>query len=246
MATNNGKPAEKAPAQPVTHVKRGSEDPEERIESAIGRTEQFIFKHGKTLITVLLVVVVAIGGWMAYKHLYQVKRAEKAGAMMFVAQQNLAEEMYEVALNGDGNYAGFLDVISSYGSTPEGNIAKHYAGECYARLGQWEDAIHYLKMYKHTDGVPNAIVNAQNYGLQGDAYVQMGDWTKAVEMYSKAVQEGANSYTSPMYLKKMGMAYMASGKAADADNAFQRILDEYPMSMEARDIEKYMGEAGQM
>lgn len=246
MATKKGNPAEKASVKPVTHAKKGTEDPEERIEGAIGRTEEFLIKNGKTLLTIVFVIVIAVGGWMAYKHLYQANRAEKAGAMMFVAQQNLAEGMYEVALNGDGNYAGFLDVVSSYGSTPQGNIARHYAGECYARLEQWEDALHYLQQYKHTKGVPNSIVNAQNYGLQGDIYVQMGNNDKAAELYEKAASTDKNSYTSPLYLKKLGLVYIASGKAAQADEAFQRILDEYPASMEARDIEKYMGQASQL
>lgn len=238
MAAQKGKPA----AQP----KKGAENVEEKMDNAIGRTEQYLYNNGKKLLTVLLVVVLVIGGYMWYKYLYQTGRTEKASEMMFVAQQNLAEEMYEIALAGDGMNAGFLDVISKYGSTPQGNIANHYAGECYAKLGLYEDALRHLEQYKQTKGVPNAIVNAQNYGLRGDIYVQLEQTDKAAEMFAKAVKAGDNTYTSPMYLKKLGQANMALGRKQEAMDAFQRILDEYPMSMEARDTEKFMGAIGQM
>lgn len=44
---------------------------------------------------------------------------------------------FELALVGDENGAGFLDVIEKYGSTPSGNLAKHYAGICYLRQATW-------------------------------------------------------------------------------------------------------------
>lgn len=238
MATKNTKTAEQA--------KHGAEAAEERMDSAIGRTEQFIYNNGKTLLTVLIVVVLLIGGYFAYKHLYVAGRADKASAAMFVAQQNLAEEMYEAALNGDGNNFGFLEVIAQYSSTPQANLAKHYAGECYVKLGDLDSALDYLNQYKEVKGIPAAVINAQNLGLQGDVYVQKGDFAKAVEMYAKAVKAGSDPLTSPYYLRKMGMAYMSAGKSTEANDAFQRILDEYPQSMEAREIEKYIGAAGQI
>lgn len=242
MATQKAK----ASTKPAAQAKHGHEDPEERVGNAIGRTEQFIYKNGKTLITILLVIVLLIGGYFAYTHLYQAGRADKASAAMFVAQQNLAQEMYEVALNGDGNQLGFLDVIAQYGPTPQGNLARHYAGECYVKLGDYDSALDYLTRYKEVKGVPAALVNAQNLGLRGDIYVQKGDLPKAIEMYSKAVKAGEDPLTSPYYLKKLGLACISANKAAEANEAFQRVLDEYPQSMEARDIEKYMGVAGQM
>lgn len=238
MATKNTKPA--------ANAHKGTEDPEEKMDSAIGRAEQFIYNNGKTLLTVLAVIVLVVGGYFAYKHLYLANRSEKASAMMYVAQQNMAQEMYEVALNGDGNQAGFLDVISQYGSTPQGNVARFYAGECYMKLGEFDSALEYLAQYKETKGVPNAIANGMNYGLQGDVYAQKGDLAKAIEMYGKAVKAGADSFSSPMYLKKIGMANLSLGKGAEAMEAFQRVLDEYPLSLEARDVEKYMGAAGQL
>lgn len=227
-------------------VKKAKEDPEERVESAIGKLEQFIYKNGKSLLTILFVIVLVIGGYFAYKHLYQAGRADKASAAMFVAQQNLQQELFDAALNGDGNNPGFLDVIAQFGSTPQGNVAKHYAGMCHMHLGDLDAALDYLGRYKHVEGVPASVVNAQNWGLRGDIYVQKTDFENAVRMYAKAIEVSDNSFTAPYYLKKMGLAYMEEGKADDATAAFQRVIDEFPSSMEARDVEKFMGAAGQM
>lgn len=223
-----------------------TEDPEERIESALSRTEEFLHNNGRTLLIVAAVLVLAIGGWFAYKHLYVAKRAEKAAAAMYVAQQNFAQELWDVALDGDGNNIGFLDVISNYGNTPEANLAKHYAGVSYLKKGDADNALNYLEQYKPTDGVPNAIVNAQNMGLQGDIMLDKGDFAAAAELYGKAVKVGNDPYTSPMYLNKMGLALVAGGRTAEAIEAYQRILDDYPMSAEAREAEKHIGAAEQL
>ncbi len=223
-----------------------TEDPEERIESALSQTEEFLHKHGRTLLVVLAVIVLVIGGWFAYKHLYQAKRAEKAATAMYVAQQNFAQQLWDAALEGDGNNIGFLDVIANYGNTPEANLAKHYAGVSYLMRGEQDNALDYLAQYKPTDGVPNAIVNAQNYGLQGDIRMDKGDFAAATELYAKAIKAGNDPYTTPMYLKKMGVALVAAERPTEAVEAYQRILDDYPMSMEAREIEKYIGAAEQL
>ena len=144
-------------------------DPEIAIESALGRTEEFFMRNGKLLLTILAVIIVVVGGYFGYKYLYIGPRAEKAGAAMFAAEQQFAVDSFALALNGDGSTEGFLQIIDKYGNTPQGNIARHYAGVCYLRLGDYESALSYLGQYKATEGAPNTVINAQNLGLQGDA-----------------------------------------------------------------------------
>ena len=222
--------------------KNTNQDPEVAIEAALGKTEMFLQKNGRMLLIVLGIIAIVIGGYFGYKYLYVAHRAEKAGSMMFVAEQQFAIDSFALALNGDGNNAGFLDVIAKYGSTPQGNIASHYAGICYLQLGELDNALKYLGRYKMTDGAPNTIINAQNYGLQGDIFVQKGEYDKAIEKYTKAIEVGDNSFSAPYYLKKLAIVYHETGKNKEAVAALQRIADEYASSMEARDVEKYIGE----
>ena len=209
--------------------KSQTEDPEVAIQSAIGRVEGFIMNNGRSLLTALIVVVVVVGGFFGYKYLISGPRAEKAAAMMFVAEQQFA-------------VAGFLEVIDRYGSTDEGNLARHYAGICYLRLGEYQQALDYLKEYSaSTKSVPEALLAAQNCGLQGDAYAQLENYAEAVRMYEKAVAASDNSLSAPYYLKKAGGVYEKLGDYAKALAAYERISDDYPASMEARDIQKYIG-----
>ena len=148
---------------------------------------------------------------------------------------------YELALNGDANGAGFLDVIDQYGSTPSGNLAKHYAGICYLKSGDVEQAALYLAKFSPVKGLPGALINAQNYGLQGDVAVEQGNYAAAVKFYEKAVKAADNNMTAPLYLRKAGLAEKAQGNNERAAALFQRILDNYPSSMEAREAEKLLG-----
>ena len=45
---------------------------------------------------------------------------------------------------------------------------------------------------------------------------------------------------SPVYLKKAGILFETKGQAADAEKMYLQIKNDYPKSMEAGDIDKYL------
>ena len=218
---------------------------QETLGSAMNKTELFFERNGRTMSYVLLGVIVLAALVFGYRSLVSGPRVEKAAEMISEAQYRFEAETpdYELALNGDANGAGFLDVVRQYGSTPAGNLAKHYAGICYLRLGDLDNAAEYLAKYSPVGGLPGSILNAQNLGLQGDVAVERGDYAAAVKFYEKAVKASDNNLTAPMYLRKAGMAETAQGNAAAAAALFQRIIDDYPSSYDAREAEKLLGAA---
>ena len=53
-----------------------------------------------------------------------------------IRQKNiLKSDSLNLALNGDGNYLGFIDIAKSYKFTKTGNLANYGAGICYLHLG---------------------------------------------------------------------------------------------------------------
>ena len=217
------------------------------LGQAMNRTEAFFEQNGRKFIYIFLGLLILAALVFGYRSLIVAPRAEKAAEMIAEAQARFEAETpdFTLALEGDANGAGFLDVIDQYGSTPSGNLAKHYAGICYLKSGDLENAALYLAKFSPVKGLPGALVNAQNYGLQGDVAVEQGDYAAAVKFYEKAIAAADNNMTAPLYLRKAGLAEKAQGNNAGAAAYFQRILDTYPSSMEAREAEKLLGSINQ-
>lgn len=216
---------------------------QETLGEAMNRTELFFENNGRKLTYVFLALLAAAALVFGYRALIMQPRAEKAAEMIAEAQTRFEAENpdYELALSGDANGAGFLDVVDQYGSTPSGNLAKHYAGICYLRQGDLENAAAYLAKFSPVKGIPGAIINAQNYGLQGDVAVEQGNYAAAVKFYDKAVKAADNNLTTPMYLRKAALAEQAQGNTKRAAELYERILASYPASMDAREAEKLLG-----
>lgn len=216
---------------------------QESLGEAMNKTELFLEKNGRTMSYVIVALFLLAALIYGYRALIVAPRAEKAAAMIAQAQSLFESETpdYELALAGDANGAGFLDVVEQFGGTPSGNLAKHYAGICYLRLGDLEQAAAYLAKFSPVSGIPGAIVNAQNYGLQGDVAVEQQNYAQAVKFYNKAVKASDNNLTAPMYLRKAALAEQAQGNKAAAAALLERILASYPSSMEAREAEKLLG-----
>ena len=216
---------------------------EAAVAEAVSKTEQFFQQNGKKVVlAVIAVVALAVAGYL-YKSLVIDANAEKASELIIEAQNRFGVETpdFALALNGDENGAGFLDVVEQYGSTASGNIAKHYAGICYLRLGDLENADKYLAMYKPVNKLGAEVVNAQNLGLRGDIAVENGDYEAAVALYKKAVAASANIYTAPLYLYKQIVVFAALGNKAEAQKCFDTIQAKYPVSAELREAEKVLG-----
>ncbi len=215
----------------------------EALGEAMNKTERFFEENGRKMSYIFLGLLALAAVIYGYRALVSQPRAQKAAELIAEAQARFDAQTpdYALALNGDDNGAGFLDVIEQYGSTPSGNLAKHYAGICYLKQGDLEQAAALLAAFKPVKGLPGAIVNAQNYGLQGDVAVERDDYKSALSFYEQAVKAADNNLTAPMYLRKAGLAAQAAGETERAAAYYQRIMDEYPASMDARDAEKLLG-----
>lgn len=216
---------------------------EAAVVEAVSKTEQFFQQNGKNVVIALVVVVLLVVGGYLYKSLVIDSNEQKASEMIVEAQDRFAGENpdFALALNGDENGAGFLEVAEQYGSTAAGNIANHYAGICYLRLGDLENAEKYLAQYDAVDELAGEVVNAQNLGLRGDIAVDKGEYEAAVALYKKAVAASENIFTAPLYLYKQVLAYAALGNKAEAQKCFEALQSNYPMSAEVRDAEKVLG-----
>jgi tetratricopeptide (TPR) repeat protein len=205
------------------------------VEQTLTKTEQFLEQNYKSLIYGLGVIIVLVGLFWLSK-IYLNKRNDEAQSQMYMAQRYLQMDSLKLALNGDGNYLGFLDIIKDYKHTYSGNLARYCAGICYLHLGQYQEALDYLGKYSKYD----KIISSLAIGAMGDAYVELGELDKGVANYIEAADYASNQFSTPIFLMKAGGIYEMTKKYDAALKMYTRIKDEYPESSEGAAIDKYI------
>jgi tetratricopeptide (TPR) repeat protein len=211
----------------------------ETIEETLSRTEQFIEKNQKILSYIVIGILVVVAGYMGVKRYYILPHRIEAQSQMFGAVNYFERDSFNLALNGDGSFLGFNDIIDEYGSTPAGNLAHYYAGISNLRLGNFDEAISQLQSFSSDD----LMISTMALGAIGDAYSELNDNEEAVSYYVKAVENNPNDFTTPIFLFKAGLMYEILGDWENALKYYKRIETEYPKSKEARDIQKYITRA---
>lgn len=211
----------------------------EAVEHALSRTEQYIEENKKSLTIIVAVIIVVVGGYVLYNRLILQPRENDAQSQIYRAEQYFEADSLVLALEGDGDALGFIDIIDEYSMTKTANLAEYYAGICYLRLGEFEDAIEHLKQFDSND----KLVSVVALGALGDAYVEIGDYQEAISFFEKAADKNKNDLTSAIYLKKAGLVYEALEDYKKAIASYEKIKKQYPDSDEARDIDKYIAAA---
>lgn len=215
-------------------TKNNSQEPEINVGEAISQTEQFFDKYKKVIIYSLsaLVVIIALG--LLYKQFVMIPKEKEAVNQTFKAEQYFRNNEFEMALNGDGNAYGFKQIIDEYGAKA-GDAVYFYAGVCELQLGNYKDAMGYLKKYNGTD----PIIYARALACIGDAHSGMGEYKEAAAEYEKAAAH-ADNVLAAGYLLKAGTVYEELGENAKALKMYEQIRDKYPQSYESFDISKYI------
>jgi len=209
------------------------------VEEALGRSEQFIEKNQKLITIIVGALILIVLGYFGFQKFYLAPREKEAQSEMFMAQKYFEQDSLKLALDGDGNYLGFLNIIDDYSMTKAANLSHYYAGMIYLKKGDFNNAIEQLKKFKSDD----EFIGPMATGAIGDAYMEQNNTEKAIEYYLKAADQKKNDLTSPQFLLKAGWACETAGKYDKAIEAYEMIQKEYTKSMENRDIEKYIARA---
>ena len=210
------------------------------VEDALTQSEAFLVKYKNAIIGGVVAVIIIVAGFIMYKNLYAEPREEKAQAALFKGQEYFEQDAYEQALNGDSiGYTGFLKVADEYSGTKAANLAKAYAGICYAQLGKYEEAVKMLDSFNGKD----QMVAPAILGAAGNCYAQLGQLDKAASTLLSAADKADNNTLSPIFLIQAGEILVKQGKYDDAVNAYTKIKDKYFQSYQAMDIDKYIEQA---
>lgn len=217
-------------------AKQTQPDSFEGIEHALTRTERYIEDNSKIISYVILGIIALVLIVMGTKRFYLTPMEEEAAGQMFMAEKFFEKDSFQLALNGYGTYPGFLQITEDYRLTKAANLADYYAGICYLKLGEFENAIDHLESFKTKD----LLLGAAKHSAIGDAYVELGQFGKAVKAYQVAIDDFSNGYSTPMIIMKTALVFEQMEDYRNANRAYLQIKRDYPESEEARDIQKYI------
>lgn len=203
------------------------------------KVEHFYHNYKKQINIALIAVAACILGYIGFKMYYLEPKEKEAQSVMFNAQTWFEKDSFDLALKGQGEIPGFESIAEEYGLTKAGNLAHYYAGICFMRKGEFQNAIDHLDHFSSD----NKLVGPLAEGLKGDAYVELNELEKGAKHYMKAAGMSKNKLTAPMFLKKAGMVYEDLKKYEDAIDAYEKIKKDYMEATEGQDIDKFIARA---
>lgn len=220
----------------MTKKKTEQVDNLQELESALTKTEQFIEDNQKIISYVVGAILLVVGGYLGFNKFYLQPKEDEAVSQMFMAENYFEKDSFNLAINGDGNYLGFLDIIDDYGITKAANRANYYTGVSYLHLGQYEEALDYLNSFKTDDLLLAPVAE----GAKGDAYRELGDSDSALKQYKKAYSASDNEITTPIYMMKAAQLLESMDELEDALALYKDIKAKYPTSTEGTNAERYI------
>ncbi len=206
----------------------------EVIQEKLVGVEHWIEKNPKLIIGIVGAITLIVGGFFGYRY-YVGNQDVLAQKEMFQAVRYFEADSLNLALNGDGNNLGFLQIVDDYGLTQAGNLANFYAGAIYLKQGKFPLAIFHLDNFSADD----LLVQARAYSLIGDAYMEQKGFENAAKYYEKAAGYKPNKEFTPTYLMKAALAYEKLNNAEKAKAVYQTIIDTYWESSEVQNAKKF-------
>ena len=214
----------------------------ENIET-VSKTQAFIDKYKKHIVYAVLAIIVLAALVIGYMQFIRNPRIQKANEALAKCETYFQADNYDKALNGDGQGCiGLLKVADEFGSTAAGNLAKLYAGLCYAQTEKWQEAKTYLEKFSLQD---DAIISPAALGALGNVYANLGENDKAIATLKEAAKRADNGSLSPTFLIQAGELLEAEGKADEALKLYQEVKEKYvnSMAVQQQEIDKFIERA---
>ena len=215
-------------------TKKEEELRQQNMQEAVSKTEEFFKKYGNMMYGCILAVLIVALAILAYNRFILQPKKQQATDQMAQAERWFLAGEYELALNGDDNDPGLLEIIDQYGSKA-GEAVYMYAGVAALQTGDFQGAIDQLKKY----GGKDPILKARAEACIGDAYAELQDYTNAISYYKKAAKTTDNALAAA-YLLKAGIVAEEAGDKAQALTFYKEIKDQWGNAPEAMEIDKYI------
>lgn len=164
------------------------------------------------------------------------EQEDTAGNGIFMAVRYYEQDSLNLALNGDGNNAGLLDLANEYSGTRAGNLCNFYIGAIYLRQGNAAEALNYFDAVKKEEN----FISASAYSAMASITEDQGDMSGAASLYEKAAAIRKNEFTTPFFLQQAARCYLQADEKGSALRLYKSIRSDYPNSQEGQQVNKYI------
>jgi tetratricopeptide (TPR) repeat protein len=235
--SNREKTVEKAEQRTEHHV-AGKENIVAKIIRLFNQYQNYIYG-------VLIGVLILAAAYILADRFYFQPKIEKGSVLIRVpithylqgVQSNDTTQL-QIALEGDDENEGFLDLISAYKLTKVANTAKYFAGMTYLTMGQKEEALDYLLKFKHKEDTYWYLCQM----TIGDLYDDEGNISKAISYYQKAAK-GNHEFYTPIALFKLGQMYERENNWGKAYQAYNQVKTDYFNQYQSIGIDRFLENA---
>ncbi len=197
------------------------------------------YNENKTMITTAAIaLIVVIGGIVGYNY-YSGAQEQKAQQLLSIAENYYSQADYENALYGDDfelTY-GFDQISDEFPRTKAGNMASFYAAVSSFELGDIENALEFMEEFK----VPKGILGVGPLSFHGKLLLANENYTAAAKKFMEASNWDKNDVTTPANLLEAAQAYYKAGNADKANEIANRIVEDYPQSMQITEAQRLQG-----
>lgn len=188
------------------------------------QSEKFIEKHASKIAIAFGVIILGILAYFGYQQFVVAPKNTEAMQTYVIAQKNLAQGKDTEALGGksDAN-PGFLGIAEKYKGTAVAEMAGYNAAILKFKEGKYQDAINLLEKFNSEDKTLVAL----KYGVMADAKSNLKRNDEAIQLFEKAINASADTYTQYHFTRKAGLLSLAMNKKAEAKKYFTTIDEKY-------------------
>lgn len=220
---------------------------------ALVAANSYISQHARTVALAAVAVLLLVGAWFGYRA-FTARAEERAQVQLAAAVDILSAPVSAPATAGvttapapaaAGTYATeaaraeaaltkLLATADGFGGTDAGTRARYYAASLYAETGRAKEAADAYTAVRDQAGASTLLGRMASLGL-ASMQVRQQQFDPAI----KALQELSQRRDGPLpvdaVLVQLAEAYEQAGRAAEASQTLQRVVDEFPQSPYAAD-----------
>ncbi len=208
---------------------------EDKLVTTTFKVTEYIQTHSRTfIITLAALVVVAVVAVFVVSG----RSAKSRQAAQLLGRAYLTMIMG----NAELSVSDFQTIVEDYGGTSSAPLAAYYLADLYFRNGRYEEALQYFQLYLDRYQYNTFLTVSALLGV-GDSHMELGSYSAAGDFYLKAFQADTSGLEATKHLLRSGQAYLLAGEKEKAKEVFQKLIDDYPYSLQTQDARMGMAEA---